>query len=155
MFQRLLILLMLCAPGLQAQTLQEEFALLLQNWNGEYGPGVHWETWTALHDDALEGVAYYLVGEDTVVHEYLQIRKIGSHLGYFASVNGAPPVLFNLTSNTPGNWIFENPEHDFPQKIHYSIVSEGQLKVVVSGMDKEKSRQDIYWLQAIDSLDEP
>lgn len=132
-----------------AQDLSHEFGGLLKSWQGPYGEGIFMESWRSLNPQQLEGRACYLLNGDTVVWEYLQIRTMGKHIGYLASVNGNPPVLFNLREQYQDGWKFENSEHDFPQSITYTLQSDGSLLVEVSGVQNGKERQDQYRLFAI------
>ena len=52
------------------------------------------------------------------------------------------PVPFRLTSVESGRVVFENPTHDFPQKIIYQRNGTHALKVTIEGPgDGEESRQ--------------
>ncbi len=134
---------------LKAQDLREEFSILLQNWQGAYHEGVFVESWKALNTDLLEGMGCYVIKGDTVSCEYLQIRPMGSYMGYLASVNNNPPVLFNLKAKGQNYWEFENKEHDFPQNIRYSLQSDGSLKIEVFGLQKGILQKDQYVLYPV------
>lgn len=49
----------------------------------------------------------------------------------FASPGGQPPTAFRLTSHGSKQAVFENPEHDFPQRLIYRLDDEGVLQVRV------------------------
>ncbi len=132
-----------------AQDLSEEFSLLMQKWQGAYDEGIFVESWKALDADLLEGTACYVIEGDTMSCEYLQIRTMGGYIGYLASVNNNPPVLFNLKTKGPTYWEFENKEHDFPQNIRYSLQSDGSLKIVVYGLQKGVVQKDQYVLHPV------
>ena len=130
-----------------------EFVALQNTWHGAYGNGTFTETWKVIDENTLEGWAYYVVKADTVLNEYLQIRKTGAHWGYLASINGSPPTLFNLKESHSNNWTFTNSEHDFPQVVYYEISPEGQLRVTVSGVMNGKETKDHYRLDPISAGD--
>ncbi len=125
------------------------FTVLENTWSGEYGKGTFTETWEVIDQWTLEGWGYYIVESDTVMREYLQIRKTGDHWGYLASINGSPPVLFNLKKVDGQSWVFANPEHDFPQEIHYIINSDGTLEVKASGIMNGTNTVDRYLLKPL------
>lgn len=51
------------------------------------------------------------------------------------------PVAFKLVSNTDGKLIFENPTHDFPQRIVYHPQGDGSLLVHIEGETKGRTRR--------------
>ena len=130
-------------------TPSDSFELLENTWSGEYGKGTFTETWKIIDKWTLEGWGYYVVESDTVMREYLQIRKTGDHWGYLASINGSPPVLFNLKKVEGQSWIFANPEHDFPQEIQYVINSNGTLEVHTRGLINGNKTVDRYLLKPL------
>jgi hypothetical protein len=80
------------------------------------------EHWYSDPDGGLTGMGYVMLGADTVSIEHLQILYTDS--GTFYSVempgqNAGLPVLFRLTSASD-SLVFENPLHDFPQRIVYT-----------------------------------
>jgi hypothetical protein len=74
---------------------------------------------------------------DTVFNEKLKIEKIGDEIFYIADVkHNAAPVYFKLTSLNDNEAVFENPQHDFPQKIVYKNI-DGNLNASIEGPGKE------------------
>lgn len=70
----------------------------------------------------------------TVGFEYLRIAETDGHsLALFASPSGQSPVRFDLVSQTSAAIVFENPEHDFPQRIHYRLTDEESLLGRIEG----------------------
>lgn len=55
----------------------------------------------------------------TVEFEFLQIRSGEKTLVYEARPSGQPMAVFPLESAADGTVTFENPSHDFPQRIVY------------------------------------
>jgi hypothetical protein len=69
----------------------------------------------------------------------LEQRK--NDLFYIVSVpnqNEEQPVAFKLTSSTIDYLVFENPEHDFPKKITYKLVTKDSLYAEISGDGKSQ-----------------
>jgi Domain of unknown function (DUF6265) len=67
-------------------------------------------------------------------HEFLQIRQgPAGDLFYIAQPSGQKEATFNLTSLTDNTVVFENPEHDFPQKISYTLKPDGTLLATIEG----------------------
>ena len=56
---------------------------------------------------------------DQASFEYLRIAEEEGTLVYHASPSGKPSTPFRRTVGGPGTVTFENPEHDFPQRLIY------------------------------------
>ena len=68
----------------------------------------------------------------------------GGSLVYLASPKGRqPPTPFALKSVTADGVVFENTEHDFPQRIIYQRGPEGGLTMRIEGLEngREKTMQ--------------
>jgi len=58
---------------------------------------------------------------------------------YTAMPNGRQPATdFTLTRIEPKSVTFENPAHDFPKMVRYTLGDDGTLEAVVSGTEKQK-----------------
>jgi hypothetical protein len=51
--------------------------------------------------------------------EFLRIANTATGVSYFASPSGRPAVEFPLKESASERVLFENPQHDFPQRIRY------------------------------------
>ncbi len=64
----------------------------------------------------------------TVAFEYLRIEESGDgSLALFASPSGQSPARFDMVSLTNNEVVFENSEHDFPQRIIYRLAQDSRL----------------------------
>lgn len=71
--------------------------------------------------------------------EFLCIVQRDGGLVYQAMPNGRSPATdFRMTHIDSNSVTFENPSHDFPKKIRYSLRSDGTLEAVVSGAAEDK-----------------
>ncbi|WP_258105578.1 DUF6265 family protein [Marinoscillum sp. MHG1-6] len=77
------------------------------------------ESWTKITPFEMSGFGMTLDSGDTIFYEELQIISGQSDIYYIADV-GDGPVSFKLTQVESDRWVFENPEHDFPQRIVYT-----------------------------------
>lgn len=124
----------------------KEFDWLVGNWQGPMGEGTYYESWKKANH-ILEGSALMKNKNGKVVlTEILRIEKIGPHTVYIAVVNKNNPVLFTLAASGENKWVFENKEHDFPQRIIYIQESETKLLARVEGLQKEKMVKDEFHL---------
>ena len=84
------------------------------------------ERWTPPRGGMMLGVAR--VGRWDRVDEFEFLRLQAGEDGvpvYYAQPGGRPPVAFRLISRDATSATFENPTHDFPQRIRY--VRDGDL----------------------------
>jgi ketosteroid isomerase-like protein len=98
-------------------------------WEREDGRGI--EHWTPA-GDALVGVAFTAASGRTRGFEVLFIHEVEGRLSLSAMPGGAAPVGFPATETAADAVTFENPAHDFPQKIRYARDG-AALTAVVSG----------------------
>ncbi len=110
-----------------SQTVTEQFAWLVGTWEGKMGEATFTETWSWLEWEVLIGEGHAVADGDTIFSEYLRIDKPNDTCTYTARVGSDPPVAFALTSSEKNSWIFENPAHDYPQKIGYRKEKKGKV----------------------------
>jgi hypothetical protein len=68
---------------------------------------------------SLLGVGRTVGGGKTLEFEFLQIREEDHGLFYVAKPSNQPEASFKLTAHSADSVTFENPTHDFPQRIIY------------------------------------
>lgn len=91
------------------------------------------ESWTKRAAYHLEGKGYTLKGRDTIFSEKLKLIISGKDILYIVEgADGQGPVPFKLTQMSSDGFICENPEHDFPKKITYSLTG-SSLRASISG----------------------
>ena len=137
----LLALATLITPAAASQELPKpadakvaQLAWLAGSWSGTAGASTIEEHWTAPAGGAMLAVARTIRDGRLRAFEYLRIVEKGSTLVYLAMPNGrAPATEFTLTSVSDASVTFENPSHDFPKKIQYSLGADGVLQAIVSG----------------------
>jgi hypothetical protein len=92
------------------------------------------EAWTLINDTLITGYGLTVSGNDTVFSEQLRIVFDGRQIQYVAFPSDQTETYFTLTGSADSLFIFENKEHDWPQKITYQLISSDLMKVIVSGM---------------------
>jgi len=96
------------------------------------------EVWHKSTNGVLIGKGYKIKKQDTLVLETLQIKQVNDQITYTATVpdqNEARPINFILNQNLKDTLSFENPNHDFPQKIQYVFLTDSTLFVRVLGVN--------------------
>lgn len=78
-------------------------------------------------------------------YEFLRIVEGPSGLAYLASPGGrSPPTEFKLKEMGDKRVVFENPAHDFPQRVIYWREADGSMKARIEGTMQGKER-GIEW----------
>lgn len=89
------------------------------HWCGEFGDKIIQELWLPPHGGVAVGLGRTLSADRTTGFEYFRITEIDGVQSFVAQPGGQPPTVFGRTDGGD-RWIrFENPEHDFPQRIEY------------------------------------
>lgn len=92
------------------------------------------EHWLAPDGGTMLGVSRTAHAGRTVFFEYLRIEAQADGPAYLASPRGQdPPTRFATTASGPGFVTFENPTHDFPQRIEYRREGD-RLQMRISGV---------------------
>lgn len=106
----------------------------------------HQEIWEQ-KDSMLKGYGLVMKDSDTLWYERLEINCIAQPPAYTSWVdkqNGGNGIRFLLSSSSDSSWIFENPLHDFPQKISYTQKLGNKIEVRISGSDKSRMREETF-----------
>lgn len=93
-----------------------------------------YEHWDKLNTETLKGFSYTIKEGRMEISEYLDIAQKNNETTYIATVihqNGGKGIEFRLTESD-SIFTFENPTHDFPQKIVYRKLSDSEISVQVS-----------------------
>lgn len=94
------------------------------------------EVWLAKAGGELLGMSRTLRGTKLESFEYMRIVSKGKGASLHVQPNGAPPTLFPLAAHGDG-WVrFENPAHDFPNRIEYRRKGD-QLRASIAGPGRD------------------
>lgn len=70
----------------------------------------------------------------TVEYEFMLLRRDASRdIFYVAKPSRQPEASFKLIRATATEAVFENPQHDFPQQISYTLKPDGSLLAATDG----------------------
>jgi hypothetical protein len=107
------------------------------------------EHWLAPAGGSLMGVSRTVAGGKTVEYEFLQIRDLPEGLTYIAKPSGQPEASFKVLSKTADEVIFENPTHDFPQRVRYRRAGPDALHARIEGsMNGQQRGMDFPFARA-------
>jgi hypothetical protein len=103
-------------------------------WEGVLSNGAAYEEmWLAPRCGTLLGMARMTRDGRTLSFEFIRVVDDHGTLVYTAQPSGRPPTLFRATAVGPGDVTFENPGHDFPQRIRYRLDGEAGLHARIEG----------------------
>ncbi len=108
------------------------------------------EHWIAPKGDVMLGMNRTVRESGRTSFEFLRIARTPTGISYFASPGGRPATEFKLIETaekeSQKKVIFENREHDFPQRIIYWRDDDGSLRARIEGTIGGQSRsQEWQW----------
>lgn len=130
------VILALASTASHAQAIADDLAWLGGRWCGGSADERIEEVWLEPADGQSLGLSRTTKDGRLASFEFLRIGPADGGLTYFAQPGGRPPTPF-LRSDGGPQWIrFDNPSHDFPQRIEYR--REGDtLHAEISGPGRE------------------
>src|SRR5262249_9131844 len=103
----------------------------------EHGAQVIEEWWMPPAGGALQGMARTVRGDQTREYELTRIvRGDDGSLAFEAHPSGQPAALFPLVRWEGHRAVFEDPAHDFPQRVIYDLSAADRLFARVEGVDQ-------------------
>ena len=109
-------------------------------WTGTSGARSVEEHWMKPAGGTMFGMSRTVAGDKTLEFEFLELRQQGTGVSYIARPSGQPQASFQWVSGTRTSARFENPAHDFPQVITYTVNPDGSLLARIEGTSKGKHR---------------
>ena len=97
------------------------------------------EQWMKPAGGLMMGMGRTLSGGKAVDWEFMRIEQRGGEVFFIAHPKAnATETPFKLIRLDDGGAVFENPEHDFPQRVIYRLTKEGNLAARIEGTTKGK-----------------
>ncbi len=126
----------------------ESLKWLTGDWRCEVDGRLTEETWMAPKGGMMLGLNRSVSATGKASFEYMRIVETGGKLVYLASPGGKEPTAFALKKCDANEVVFENPKHDFPQRIVYRLAG-AQLMARVEGTVNGKLKSmDWKWDRA-------
>jgi len=133
-FSLVLISLILYSCQISEQSVHYTFfEKLIGEWQLKDMPVI--EKWIKV-DGQFQASVIVTSGADQMVTEEIQIIENEDGIFYEADVedqNSGEPVLFKMIFSDINKLIFENKEHDFPQRITYEFIDINKLIATIDG----------------------
>lgn len=104
-------------------------------WSAEGAEPGSGEQWMPLAGGSLLGMSRTVRQQQTVAFEFMRIAPApDGQVTFFAQPSGKPPASFPARSLDDAEVVFENPGHDFPQRVIYRFVAPVHLRASIEGM---------------------
>ena len=139
-----------------ASTCQQDVFTELQQlsgtWMMETKRGAIYENWKRTGKDEMQGKSFKLNGKDTIVLENVRLSKSAGGLFYIPVVsdqNEGKAVSFKMIDSKNKTYVFENKEHDFPQRVIYHLVSRDSVHAWIEGTKNGKTGRSDYYFKRI------
>jgi translocator protein len=98
------------------------------------------EHWMVPRGASMSGTSRTVRGESTVAHEALRIHDDAGTLVYSATPSGQSPAAFRSILVSDSVVVFENLNHDFPQRIRYRRAGRDSLVARIEGSEGGRER---------------
>ena len=138
------LFLMLCCSPAFAQSPKptlNDLAWLAGCWESNRNGREINEQWMKPSGGTMLGMGRTVAKGKTVEYEFVQIREEqDGALYYVAKPSGQSEASFKLIKLENREATFENPAHDFPQRVIYRLEPDGSLFARVEGTSNGKSR---------------
>jgi hypothetical protein len=125
---------------------------LIGRWENNSAEGNLSEFWTKTNDSTFHGESYFVIENDTVFGEKVELMQRGKDFIFEARVakqNDEKPVPFKLTKSSETEMVWENPAHDYPNKIVYQTVGNDSLVAEIFGTKDKKAKREVFKMKKV------
>ena len=136
--------------GAQEQKFKlEDLAWLAGCWENSRAGRTAEERWTKPKAGMMLGTGQTVKDGKTVEFEFMRIHEEKGEIFFTAKPSGQPEASFKLISYKDSKAIFENPQHDFPQRVIYGKQPDSSLLARIEGeMNGQKRGIDFPFKRA-------
>lgn len=99
------------------------------------------EQWMAPRGGTMIGVGRTIRGGELAEYELVVLREQDGRLAYEAHPSGQPAATFLSRSVTASSIVFENLQHDFPQRVGYRRDGPDALRAWIEGVRQGRLRR--------------
>jgi hypothetical protein len=140
---------LLSACSTNEETEVNSLKWMLGKWQSSTEEGILYEEWKKVNDSTYSGHAYAITPEgDTTFSETAQITKSNGAITYSVTVNEESTTDFALVDNQDIA-VFENIDHDFPQRIIYQKLAKDSLFAKIEGtVDGEDQFEEYRYVKS-------
>ena len=143
---KIIIAIALLSTGIFAQDAFDRVSWLAGCWGGEMDEGAKYEEcWTAPINGFMQGSGRISQNGKIVMREHMTLEQEGNEivmyvLGYSEKLKPEDQgtIPFRLTRSSTNELVFENPKHDYPQRIVYTKDEKGDMIARIELIDGTK-----------------
>jgi len=125
------------------------FKWLNGSWTMTEKDGIVTEQWKHVNDSLMEGNSDFVKGDSVIPFETIKIYKKDTSFYYEAKAagqNNELPVGFRITTISDSAFAAENPEHDFPKRITYRLITKDSIHAFIDGgLSMPEKKSDFYY----------
>jgi len=110
-------------------------------WRSTRGETTIEEQWMSPRGGTMLGMGRTVRGSKTLEYELVLIKEQDGRLAYEAHPSGQPSATFMAATASDTSVVFENPTHDFPQRVGYTRKGADALDAWIEGQANGKSRR--------------
>ena len=133
-------------PGTEPAAI-EQLSWLSGCWERTHGDRHIQEQWMAPAGGVMLGMSRTVEAGALREYEYMRIEEQGGGLVFIARPSGQEGASFPSISVTASKVVFENPAHDFPQRVIYARGEDGSLQARIEGAMDGKAQGVDFTLQ--------
>ena len=127
-------------------------AWLAGAWSSEDNGREVTEQWMPPAGGTMLGMSRTVARGKTVEYEFILLREeADGTINYVAKPSGQAEAAFKLVRASATEILFENPQHDFPQRIIYTLKEGGQLTATIESTKNGKTRRVEFNYQRVKS----
>lgn len=131
-------------PAATAAVAINQLQWLAGRWRTERAGRVVDEHWMAPAAGVMLGMSRTISRGKVIEHEFIQIREgPGGALHFIAMPSGQKEAAFQIKSLSATEAVFENLQHDFPQRISYTLLPDGSLLAAIEGPGKDSQTRRV------------
>jgi len=117
-----------------------KLAWMVGTWERTEGDKTTIEQWLPHAGTTMMGLSHTYASNRTHFFEFIRIATHGGRIAYIVQPGGDPPVLFRAVKVTEEEAVFENPQHDHPQRIRY-VQTDNGMTATISLMDGSRATE--------------
>jgi hypothetical protein len=110
------------------------------------------EKWQLSGEDVYVGKSYTVLGKDTILNETIQLIFDRENIWCKVQVqdqNTGRTIPFRLTKCQASVFVFENPAHDYPQKIGYRRIGNDKILAWIEGQQNGKMHKSEWAMRRV------
>jgi Domain of unknown function (DUF6265) len=122
-------------------------------WQTQQGERTVEEQWMTPRGRSMLGMSRTTRGEELVTYELVVLRERGDGLAYEANPSGQAPAVFLSSVIAENRIVFENAQHDFPQRIGYERKGADLLAWIEGTRNGQARRLEFPYQRAVCATD--